>query len=325
MSLNDSRVVENLPHDEEVILSEEDSLLDKDETIEATEDAEVPGDTLGGTAGHFDTTDTGYDDLMSESDVRSSHDDKLGLENSESEYGKSESDFAKGMDGTTELSMEDLFQYIQRFQPQTMALETKLKPFIPDYFPSVGDVDEFLKVPRPDGKPDELGFKFLDEPAAKQSDPAVLNLQLRANSKQAFTQPVQVGVLEDVHKQPQKIDTWIQNIRAIQKKKVAGTVNYTKSMPDIDSLMSAWPAEIEQALKDMKLPNEHIGLGLRDLVQVLCNVLDIPVYDNLVESLHVLFTLYLEFKNNPYFSINGEEQGAGMNVNTNTMSFEPDA
>ena len=115
MSLNDSRVVENLPHDEEVILSEEDSLLDKDETIEATEDAEVPGDTMGGTAGHFDTTDTGYDDLMSESDVRSSHDDKLGLENSESEYGKSESDFAKGMDGTTELSMEDLFQYIQRF------------------------------------------------------------------------------------------------------------------------------------------------------------------------------------------------------------------
>ena len=40
MSLNDSRVVENLPHDEEVILSEEDSLLDKDETIEATEDAD---------------------------------------------------------------------------------------------------------------------------------------------------------------------------------------------------------------------------------------------------------------------------------------------
>lgn len=244
MSLSDSRVVENQPHDEEVVLSDEDSLLEKDDTIEMSTGVEEGSIEMP--PGHYDTEETGYDDLMSESDVRSSHDDKFGMDNS-SEYGKSE-EFMKTMDGNSELSMEDLFQYIQRFRPQNISLETKLKPFIPDYFPSVGDVDEFLKVPRPDGKPDELGFKFLDEPAAQQSDPAVLNLQLRANSKQAFTQPVQVGVLEDVHKQPQKIDNWIQNIRAIQKKKVAGTVNYTKSMPDIESLMSAWPAEIEEAL-----------------------------------------------------------------------------
>jgi hypothetical protein len=34
-------------------------------------------------------------------------------------------------------------------------------------------------VARPDGKTDDLGLKMLDEPAAKQSDPTVLNLQLR--------------------------------------------------------------------------------------------------------------------------------------------------
>ncbi len=36
-------------------------------------------------------------------------------------------------------------------------------------------------------------------------------------------------------------------------------------------------------------------------MKIVCSVLDIPVYDNPIESLHVLFTLLLEFKNNPAF------------------------
>lgn len=52
---------------------------------------------------------------------------------------------------TADISLEELFQYTERFKPQSISLDTKLKPFIPDYFPAVGDVDEFLKVPRPDG------------------------------------------------------------------------------------------------------------------------------------------------------------------------------
>ena len=41
-----------------------------------------------------------------------------------------------------------------------------------------------VQVPRPDGKPDLLGLRVLDEPAAMQSDPAVLTMQLRQASKQ---------------------------------------------------------------------------------------------------------------------------------------------
>ena len=41
-----------------------------------------------------------------------------------------------------------------------------------------------MQVPRPDGKPDLLGLKVLDEPCARQSDPSVLLLQLRQTSKQ---------------------------------------------------------------------------------------------------------------------------------------------
>jgi intraflagellar transport protein 46 len=30
-------------------------------------------------------------------------------------------------------------------------LETKLKPFIPEYIPAIGEVDACLKMPKPDG------------------------------------------------------------------------------------------------------------------------------------------------------------------------------
>ncbi len=42
-------------------------------------------------------------------------------------------------------------------------------------------------------------------------------------------------------------------------------------------------------------------LDLKIYAKVVCTLLDIPVYENPIESLHVLFTLYLEFKNNPVF------------------------
>lgn len=42
-------------------------------------------------------------------------------------------------------------------------------------------------------------------------------------------------------------------------------------------------------------------VDLHSFVRIVCSVLDIPVYDNPIESLHVLFTLLLEFKNNPAF------------------------
>ena len=77
-----------------------------------------------------------------------------------------------------------------RFQPQDIVLETKLKPFIPEYVPSIGDIDAFLKVPRPDGKADTLGLTVLDEPSSRQSDPHVLNLQMRYTSDKPMATPL---------------------------------------------------------------------------------------------------------------------------------------
>lgn len=60
---------------------------------------------------------------------------------------------------STEVS--ELFQHITRYHPHNIELETKLKPFIPDYIPAVGEVDAFLKVTPPEGDVENLGLMVL--------------------------------------------------------------------------------------------------------------------------------------------------------------------
>lgn len=55
--------------------------------------------------------------------------------------------------------IKDLFQYIGRYKAHEVDLDTSLRCFVPDFIPAVGDMDAFLKVPRPDNTPDRLGFK----------------------------------------------------------------------------------------------------------------------------------------------------------------------
>jgi intraflagellar transport protein 46 len=89
-------------------------------------------------------------------------------------------------------------------------------------------------------------------------------------------------------------------------------VSYTKHMPDIDSLMQIWPAEVEELLNDLAAPSEEIDLSLADYSRVACNILDIPVHpgqnNSIVESLHVMFTLYSAFKESGHFQINQENE-----------------
>ena len=63
--------------------------------------------------------------------------------------------------------IQSLFKYIGRYRPIHHSLETRFKPFIQDYIPAVGDIDAFIKLPRPDGLVEPLGKTFLDEPAAQ--------------------------------------------------------------------------------------------------------------------------------------------------------------
>ena len=71
-----------------------------------------------------------------------------------------------------------------------MEIEAKLKPFIPDMIPAVGDIDAFIKVDRPDNLPETLGLVLVDEPSLQQSDPSVLDLRLRSIYKQSSVKAI---------------------------------------------------------------------------------------------------------------------------------------
>lgn len=215
--------------------------------------------------------------------------------------------------------IKELFQYITRYSPQNIELNHKLKPFIPDFIPAVGDIDAFLKVPRPDGKPDNLGLLVLDEPCTKQSDPTVLSLWLSENSKQHNITEVKVKSIENPEKNPKAIESWMDSISELHRSKPPATVHYTRSMPDIDTLMQEWPPEFEELLGKVSLPTADINCDLAEYIDVICGILDIPVYKSRIHSLHVLFTLYSEFKNSQHFKALAEGQ------KSETLSAPPSA
>lgn len=222
------------------------------------------------------------------------------------EGGYDENDFAH-LNVSQEI--KELFQYIGRFKPQDIELESKLKCFIPDYIPAVGDMDAFLKIPRPDNEADHLGLKLLDEPALIQSDATVLDLKLRAISKKKYGELV-VRSIENAEKNPADVDRWIKSIADLHRTKPPPQVHYTKSMPDIDSLMQVWPENVEEALNSTPLPQVDVDVSLEEYARTICAILDIPVYKNLSESLHVLFTLYMEFSSNQHFMHQGGDSNS---------------
>jgi intraflagellar transport protein 46 len=222
--------------------------------------------------------------------------------------------------------VRDLFQYIERYKPHEVELETTLKCFIPEYIPAIGEMDAFIKVPRPDKKEEELGLKFLDEPAAAQSDPTVLELQLRAMTKKLQYGDVVVRSIENASKNPTAIDKWVQSISDLHRSKPPPQVHYRRNMPDIDTLLDVWPEEFETMLETLKLPSPDLDLSLLEYAKILCAILDIPVYENPIESLHQLFSLFMDFRNNPHLQARdldlADRDGGGAYGNADVMTIK---
>ena len=129
---------------------------------------------------------------------------------------------------------------------------------------------------RPDDKAETLGLTVLDEPSAKQSDPNVLELHMRVVSKQSSSKARKIKkvVGHDVG----SMEKWIRDISDLHRSKPAPTVHYHKSMPDIDSLMQEWPADLEDLLKLTDIPLSDLSADLSTHVDIVCSLLDIPRY-----------------------------------------------
>jgi intraflagellar transport protein 46 len=213
----------------------------------------------------------------------------------------------------------EIFRYITSYQPQSIELEARIKPFVPDFIPAIGALDTFCSVPRPDGVEDGLGLAVLAEPCSKQSDAKLVEMELRAFSKvssgTSHDDAMRIGAvhaIEGAEKEPEKVQGWIDAVRDLQRRKPATDVCYKRPMPDVETLMQVWPEEFERLLQaGHPLPGGDLDLDLGEMVTLCCVLLDIPVYERKTDSLHVLFTLFVEFNSNQHFSNQQEQQGGG--------------
>lgn len=103
-----------------------------------------------------------------------------------------------------------------------------MKPFIPEYVPAVGEVDAFLKMPKPDGTKEDLGISQLDEPALNCEDKTVLELKYVQSKNVVRATPMNVDSIEGADKKAKEVSRWINNVQDLHKTRPPPTVNYTK-------------------------------------------------------------------------------------------------
>ncbi len=208
--------------------------------------------------------------------------------------------------------VKELFEYIGRFKPQTIQLESKFKPFIPDYIPAVGEVDAFLKMKKPSGDDEELGITVLDEPSLNHIDDKVLEMKYIQLKKTLTVQPTAMSVksVECAEKNHKEVTNWINNVTELHKGRPPPTVNYTKQMPDFDLLMEEWPQGMERAMREIDFPGPDIALSTEDYSKVMLALLGIPNHKHdkgIIEGLHTMFTLYSVFKENEHIKQLGKQ------------------
>ncbi|CAH4038132.1 unnamed protein product [Pieris brassicae] len=148
---------------------------------------------------------------------------------------------------------------------------------------------------------------ILDEPAAEQSDPALMHLQLRAISKTSSAKSnLLTKKIENAESNPKAIERWIKDVSELHISKPAPTVSYTTKMPDIDSLMEEWPDAMEETLNEVGFPPATLDCSLSQYVDIVCAIFDIPIagdtLNDRLQALHLLFSLYSAVKNSQLYA-----------------------
>lgn len=167
-------------------------------------------------------------------------------------------DFSKELDA--------LFAHISAYTPESILPKYYLAPFIPEFLPCIGDIDPILQIPPPDrinGNltkdviPDQvyLGLKYLDEPNIEQSDPAVVDYELRSfyvgqkmTSGKSESKVRSISLHGSGKEQGMKaIQSWLNNAKESFKTHV-NDLEYQALEGDIEGLMQQWPSELDLAL-----------------------------------------------------------------------------
>ena len=136
--------------------------------------------------------------------------------------------------------------------------------------------------------PLQLGLSTLDEPAAKQSDPSIMELQLRSLTKTAGGRATSVKRVACVERELRVVDKWIQDIEELHRAAPAPSLQYTKPMPGVDGLLAVWPHQLQTLLSQATLPSAALEVSLESYVDLLCCMLDIPVYKSRIQVRHTI-------------------------------------
>ena len=196
--------------------------------------------------------------------------------------------------------MRELFQLVDAYEPVDLDIETPLRCFFPaKMFVAVGEADPCVKVPRPDGVADGRGAALLDEPlpAARQSDPAAIELGLRNRSRKARSGAMPVRGIEHALSRKREIERWIGSVEEVSANKPSPEVTYRNDMPSTEEVARPWPREIKGEIEsgDLELPGADIDLNVEEYARAVCSLLDVPVHEGCVlESAHALFRAFAE-------------------------------
>ena len=142
----------------------------------------------------------------------------------------------------------------------------------------------FLKINRPDNQIEELGLSCLDEPTINGVDPVIFSLDLSYTGKNKNINPnLIIKTVDNAEKKPKEIQSWIDSISDLHQKKMSSSISYSKNMPDVESLMQVWRS--------------------------------------IIEALHLIFSVYYEFKENQHFP-RGHQTGEIKSKNVQSMKFD---
>ncbi|CAO4371692.1 unnamed protein product [Caenorhabditis nigoni] len=193
--------------------------------------------------------------------------------------------------------------FIDAYKAQEVELRPQLRPFSIEHIPAMGEVDLFVKVPRPDDIDDNVGLTQIDEPPCNQSDATIVEMQIRSAVKDMtiLDDVVPVKVLENADEKPDQIKKWIADVKELHKSKPPTTVAFKTKLPDTETVMQEIPAPFEQLLQKISLPTADLDCSLEDYCDIMLNAVDIPVGKSRIESLYVLFATLQEFERSQHF------------------------
>jgi hypothetical protein len=147
---------------------------------------------------------------------------------------------------------------------------------------------------------DNLDVDVLDTP--------ISSVQSKSNLRNLLSRPA-TAHLQDTSSRTKhcftgKVDSLPERPQTAACKTNASS--YEASMPSLEELMQPWPKEMEDALKDgsaIYLPPPEVELSLEEYAKQLCSIFDIPVVEgSLVNSVHVLLRLFVEYKEQRFLS-----------------------